>query len=289
MTGLIKKDILVVYKKSTYQGSGKKSKESIEQYKQNHEFHRDTIKRLRKLLKGASFIFRANLSKDMVDQYRLIIPVGGDGTVLDASHFSLHTPILAVNSTCGASMQSVGFFCGATRLNLEEAVDKLFNDELKAYELNRIQVELNNKKISPPVLNEVYLSDREPPAMARFKTILGDAEDNSRGFGILVSTAAGSTSAIKSAGGKMMPIESKKLQYLVLAPQQNNLYMPKLSKGIFDGPIEFISNLNSGRLSMDGKYIRQWLGMDDRIKIYNSKFPLTVYNLDIESRKKNYG
>lgn len=289
MGKLDKKDILVVYKKSRYVLYRERSKQKKEELKQKHEQHKATLKQTRQLLKGATFIYRASLCEELVNQHKLIVTVGGDGTLLDASHFSYSVPLLGINSTYNIDESgSEGFFCGATRFNLENIIDKLFNDKLESYELNRIQLELNGKRIKPLVLNEARFQPLLPGAAAYYKVRIDGVEDLNPSDGWVFSTAAGSTGLPRSYDKKIMPIESKEIQYFVLGAMKGRTHKPKLFEGIINTSIEVVSNMRKGCIAIDGRHNTLKLNEGDKLKLYSSEFPLLIYNMDVENREKNY-
>lgn len=283
-------DLLVVYKKSRYAQYRDKSKKKIKHLLDEHRLHKETMKIARDVLKGANFIYRANLSEDIVKQAKLVVTIGGDGTVLDASHFCYDTPILGVNSTFDKDKGSEGFFCGANKFNLEETIGRLLDGKLKSLKLNRLQAEVNGNEIRPFALNEFLIADKCPAAGSYYTLKIGDKSEFQRTYGLLVSTSAGSTAAMKSHGGKIMPIRSKRLQYWARAPFDGRLAKHRLKKGILQAgsEIKLISGMREGRIYTDGSHCIEKFGLGDNISIRNSKHPLTIYNLDLNARKKHY-
>src|SRR5262245_32132677 len=70
----------------------------------------------------------------------LVISVGGDGTLLGASHYVRDGMMLGVNSAPG---DSVGHFCSANRANFAERLDAILELKWRPVELARLQITLD--------------------------------------------------------------------------------------------------------------------------------------------------
>ena len=127
--------VLVVYKKSTYQRYVGRAQERLEELiehsdisvdglLQEHEVHQETLKRAKVALTGARSA-RAVLRYrpeplPEEDSWDLIVTLGGDGTLLWASHLAdSSTPMVAINS---APDTSVGYFCAGDGHNVGEVL-----------------------------------------------------------------------------------------------------------------------------------------------------------------------
>ena len=135
----------------------------------------------------------------------LIISFGGDGTFLKtASAVMDSTPILGVDSNPGTR---VGFYTRANINNFKEKLGKKF----RFVSLQRLRACINGKFIPKLALNEFLITTQEPYHTANYE-LEGEKQQSS---GILIGTGSGSTAWIKSAGGKKLPMGSKKFQYVV--------------------------------------------------------------------------
>ena len=96
-----------------------------------HEDHVQTIHAARSLLDRleAKATFRYRADTDTAENFDLVITLGGDGTLLWASHLVGKQPMLAINT---APQDSVGYFCGGTKDNLEEALVSALQGQLPA-------------------------------------------------------------------------------------------------------------------------------------------------------------
>ncbi|MCA9523669.1 MAG: NAD(+)/NADH kinase, partial [Myxococcales bacterium] len=192
-------------------------------------------------------IYLADLEAPLHDD--LVISVGGDGTLLAASHFVIDRPVVSVNSS---PQSSVGFFSCATAETFAETLDEIAADALPAYELARMRITINGAVFGIPVLNDVLFAHRIPAATTRYSVALEGRQESHRSSGIWISTAAGSTAAMRSAGGHVMPLESRALQYLV-----RELYRPigptyELVGGVIDCPLTIVTNAMRTSLFIDG-------------------------------------
>src|SRR6185295_12301282 len=84
--------------------------------------------------------------------------------------------------------------------------------------IHRMSVAINGKPVREQAFNDVLIAHRNPAAMTRYRLTIGASQEDQRSSGVWISTAAGSTAGIRSAGGRRMPITAKRLQYLVREP-----------------------------------------------------------------------
>ncbi|KAK1418118.1 hypothetical protein QVD17_27257 [Tagetes erecta] len=180
--------------------------------------------------------FRSNLSRP-IQNVDLVVTLGGDGTLLQASHLLDDSiPILGVNSdpTRPQEVQefgdefdatrSTGYLCAATVKNFEQVLSNILEGQRTPSELSRMSVHVNSMPLSTYALNDILVADPCPASVSRFSfRIRKDSQSSSplvncRSSGLRVSTAAGSSAAMLSAGGFPMPILSKDLQYMVREP-----------------------------------------------------------------------
>ena len=85
-----------------------------------------------------------------------------------------------------------------------------------------MRVDLNGKCLHARVLNEALFCHASPAATSRYilEVVRGNgaAEEDQRSSGVWIGPAAGSTAAQKSAGGRVLPLQSLKIQYVVREP-----------------------------------------------------------------------
>ena len=88
---------------------------------------------------------------------------------------------------------------------------------------------------------------------------------NCRSSGLRVSTAAGSTAAMKSAGGFPMPVLSQDLQYMVrepISPGRVFKFMHGLMK--YDQTMDTTWSCKEGVIYIDGSHIRYTIRLPKR-------------------------
>src|SRR4029453_1431301 len=128
----------------------------------------------------------------------LVVTVGGDGTLLSASHYVDDVPILAINS---APSHSVGFFCGARSGEAKSAITAAMRGTLRRTVLTRMKVTLNGEVVAGRVLNDTLFCHASPAATSRYILELGETFEQQKSSGMWIGPAAGSTAAQRSAGG----------------------------------------------------------------------------------------
>src|SRR3989338_351868 len=275
--------ILVVSKKSLYEIYRNSPDDDAQQYVQKHEADlqasheeqqrtlENVLDELQKLGFPAKEIYRAHLPEEDLSTYELVIPVGGDGTFLEVSHYVQDTPLLGVNSN---PVRSVGFFCCATRKTIEEVLRQL--EQTPRTMLHRLQLVCNEIEIPELVLNDVLFAHTNPAANTRFTLEVNKQQHTYRGSGgLLACTAAGSTAWMWQVGGKKKPLNSPELQYKVRDVRGEDTH--------FADKLKIISQCREGRLYIDGEHLQYDLGLDQPLEI-RAGIPLTVIG-DIETKR----
>lgn len=149
-------------------------------------------------------------SRRALAEARLVISVGGDGTLLATSHWVAgDTLLLGVNS---APRSSVGYLTSVRRATLAHVLGRIANGDLKPQAVARIEAEIEGERL-PPALNDVLLAHEQPAATSRYRLQLGRRAEDHRSSGLWVASAAGSTAGIRSAGGQPMPLDVRRLQF----------------------------------------------------------------------------
>lgn len=159
---------------------------------------------------------REKLSSRLFRNKDLVIVVGGDGTFLRASHFVFDkTPLLGVNSH---PRYKEGFFMVAAKKDFEKKLKRVMKNNFDMKKIQRLEAYIGNKKIQEPALNEYYVASEKQHHTARYFLNVRGKKERQKSSGILISTAAGSNAWIKSAGGKVLPLNSSKFEYLAREP-----------------------------------------------------------------------
>ncbi len=195
---------------------------TVKRLRAAHEAHARTVEEV--LGAFESLGARASLigprTKDLSRaEYDLVVAIGGDGTLLRASHRVLDAPILGINSD---PKTSVGFFCGVQPGEVLPSLERAVDGRLRRRVLTRMQVTLRGEVVSKRVLNDALFCHTSPAATSRYLLTVGRVAEDQKSSGFWIGPAAGSTAAQRSAGGRVLPLESDVLQLVVREP-----YTPK--------------------------------------------------------------
>lgn len=208
----------------------------------------------------------------------LVLAIGGDGTLLHASHFvDSSTPILGINSSPSTS---VGFFCALKSSTAKTGVAKALRGDLPVLDLARMEVRLNGRLVSRRVLNDALFCHASPAATSRYLVHVGKDQEEHKSSGFWMGPAAGSTAAQRSAGGKVLPLGSQDLQFVVREPflfagplRFSRLLVPAGSR------LEVCSKMREAKVFLDGPHNVVDVGLGDRLKFSLSPEPLHVLGL----------
>lgn len=295
--------VLVVYKKTALQRYGKddgriakliaEGDASVEVLEHAHATHMATLERAKGHLQGRkdlSVTFRHQHDGDD-DGWDLVITLGGDGTLLWASHtVDATTPMLAINSS---PRTSVGYFCAGDPDELESLIQRALKGELPATRLSRMEVEVDGQIHTRRVLNDILFCHRCPAAATRYLIApldddgepLGDREPHTSS-GIWVGPAAGSTAAQRSAGGKVLRLLSKKIQWVVREPYRPGETELAHTKGLLKPgqALSVKSKIREGRIFFDGAQKVLKVDIGSEIRMRRSGESLTLLGLRARDR-----
>ncbi|MCS6797424.1 MAG: NAD(+)/NADH kinase [Myxococcota bacterium] len=212
--------------------------------------------------------------------FDLVVTVGGDGTLLGTSHHvTAGTPVLAVRST---PLGSVGHFCAADRREAADAISDALSGRLPAVALQRMRVKLDGRRLSNRVLNDVLFAHASAAAAARYVLSVGERSEEQRSSGLWVGPAAGSTAAQRSAGGRVLPVRSRRLQWVVREPYQGpGVSAPVLRRGTV-GPeerVRVVSLMDAARVWIDGPHRSHRVVFGGRLEMELGDEPLTLLGL----------
>lgn len=214
----------------------------------------------------------------------LVIAVGGDGTVLDVSHRVFDVPVLGVNSDPG---RSVGYFCATDALGLPEVLRRHLAGRLGALTLQRMSLHIDGKLLALPCMNDLLVTNQNPGMMSRYVITAGLRSEKQSSSGIWISTPAGSTAGIRSAGGTVMPLEGSLVQYLVREPFLGRTMRYELLRGVrhLREGLTITSLMDGGRVYVDGPYISFPLGLGSVLSLSEGPM-LRVLGMHPEIRER---
>jgi NAD+ kinase len=252
----------------------------------SHQAHERTVREVRAALAavGAEIVFSGRAGEPFSsDGLDLVVTVGGDGTLLSASHSVIDAPILGINS---APSHSVGFFCGAESGEVAKAIGAAIHGRLKRTTLTRMKVTVNGTIVAARVLNDALFCHVSPAATARYLIRLGDHEEDQKSSGFWIGPAAGSTAAQRSAGGRVLPLVSKKLQLVVREPYTPHGERHQLRRALIR-PGETLtaqSLIHEAKLFIDGADQQIDIGFGDTVEFTQASQSLAL--LGISPRRK---
>ena len=257
---------------------------SVSRLLRSHEAHTRSLEIVTEALAalGATFDVCPRGEAQGIEAYDLVITVGGDGTVLDLSHQVAHTPVLAINSDPEAS---VGYFCAGTAARAEALIERALDGAWKPTQLRRFAAQIDDQR-TPPVLNELLVCHANPAAVSSYIVRIDGHEESQRSSGVWIATPAGSTAAIRSAGGLVVPLEYDHFQYVVREPYATLQRTYRQLKGIhpFGARMEIISKMRHGRVFIDGPHIQVPFDIGARLHLDFDVPSLNVYGLN-EARR----
>ncbi|WOK95716.1 putative NADH kinase isoform X3 [Canna indica] len=259
--------------------------------------HKDAIKYCQDVLQHKFVdlepVMRDNLCHP-IRHVDLVITIGGDGTLLHASHFLDDSiPILGVNSDPTRieevnelsnefdATRSTGYLCAATTKNFEQVLDDLLEGHKQPSQISRISITINGKESPMYALNDILVAHSCPAMVSRFSfRIQGNNKTSSRlvhsrSSGLRVSTAAGSTAAMLAGGGSPMPILSQDLQYMVREPISPRAAEAPLMHGFVKPDQSMLLEwyTQEGAIYVDGGNVAHSLQYGDRVEI-SAKAPV---------------
>lgn len=206
--------------------------------------------------------------------FDLVVSVGGDGTFLEAARLAGSTPILGVNSD---PRRSVGRFCGAVRATFARVLRDFLAGRLRAVSLARLHATAGTR--AGEALNDLLVAHLSPASTSSYVLALRPRgpRERQRSSGLWISTAAGSTGAIRSAGGRVMPLRSRRVQFLVREAYRGatGRGRPRLRGGLVEPGhwLELECRMTQAVVYFDGGRARWTLRLGDVLRVEVSPTP----------------
>ncbi|NTU45000.1 MAG: NAD(+)/NADH kinase [Chlorobiaceae bacterium] len=140
------------------------------------------------------------------------ISLGGDGTLLFASHYAMTKPVIGIN------VGYLGFLTEFTQAEMFSAIEKVLNNTYTIHNRSQLEASLsidgNVQQLR--ALNDVVIEKGAYPRIPTFVIKLdGELLSSYRADGIIIATSTGSTAYSMSAGG---PIIAPKSSVFVITP-----------------------------------------------------------------------
>lgn len=230
--------------------------EVVGQMQGAHDTHATALASVKEALLSRGFktklTYRARLRAEATEG-QLVVTVGGDGTLLDASRKVTNAPVLGVNSD---PTRSVGFLCAATAASFPEILDQVLAGETSTTPVARLRLSLDGVVTGHPVLNDVLVADRNPAATVRYLLEAQGKRESHKSSGIWIAGPAGSTGAMYSAGGQVLALDDPRMQLKVRECFHLEAPPCALTHLLLDrsDKVRVTSKLREGRLYLDGSH-----------------------------------
>lgn len=286
--------VLIVYKKSSYEAHLlqrdpvylrllRRRSVATRASLDIHREHQLTLRTIKHDLQDLEIPFdvKQRYRLEPIRDYDLVITVGGDGTFLETSHFIEKSVLIGVNSAPSAS---VGFYCAATRRNFRRKIRSLLTGTARIRKLARLELILGveppqgEKRLFPLVLNDILFTSRNPAGTTRYLLKIGNRREEQKSSGIWISPAAGSTAAIRSAGGRILQLDSNRFQYVVREPYQPRGRKYRLHKGVLSKreTVRILSMMDGGAAYLDGPHHLIPIKRGSLLTVRRSRCPVSV-------------
>jgi len=204
--------------------------------------------------------------EDAVYKSKFLIILGGDGTMLRASHLAAQysTPMLGIN------LGDLGYLTDVDRHEGLIAIEKMLSGHFKRE--RRMMLEARGVL----ALNEVLIHREGSSRLMAFRICVnGDHMDTLRADGVIVSTPTGSTAYNLSAGGPILRPDSEMIVITAVSP--HSLYTRPWVLSGNDEVTLIPVDTHGGKavISIDGE-VRFYLDCNETVTIKRSEHMATV-------------
>ncbi len=278
-------NILIVTKTTNFELHGQAIGENINQGRVSsdalsrlvlaHDEHYETLERLKEELDHEGISCRL-VSRDSPwswdGSFAAVVSVGGDGTLLAASHnIQSEGRLIGIRS----SSSSVGYLCSSGITELKSLVQNLKSGKIAWQTVSRVKAQITKASTGEtietvPVLNDLLYANANPAATTRYKILFRDRYETHRSSGIWFATGMGSTAAVLAAGGERRPQTDTLFQFRVRELYKLGHKLPEIEGGLFDPSVDQIEIENrcpQAILATDGQHGNLDLGYGDIIRI----------------------
>jgi NAD+ kinase len=235
--------------------------------------------------KGISVVAELDLAKrgrlgggtDLSDlKSDLIVTVGGDGTVLKTcmSIRDPETPILAVN------MGRRGYLTEVEPRQALRAVELFMKGKCRLEKRTKLAAYLDGAHVVD-ALNELVISSGSPSKMLEFLlSIESDSLLQSRGDGVIISTATGSTAYALSAGGPVVDFSVDAYVITFICPLE--FIRPRVVSMARPLSIQLMTPKQKGLVVADGRFQRE-LAQDVKLMVRKAEHSAVFVRLGASS------
>jgi len=224
--------------------------------------------------------YRARFRAEEADR-RLIVTVGGDGTLLDAAKRVREGALLGVNSDPD---RSVGFLCAATADDAWPLIARVLEGAERPTRVARLSLTVDGERHKTPVLNDVLFAHKNPAATTRYRLSTstspkgGAKSEVHRSSGVWVAAPSGTTAGILSAGGHVQALDDGGMQYRVREPFTLGAERPTLTGARLTGDarLTLVSLVREGVVYVDGPHEKIPLTVGATLVVANDAPPLPL-------------
>ncbi len=184
------------------------------------------------------------------DNIDAVVSVGGDGTVLATNRHIIDTPIIAVNSD---PSRSIGHYTRCNQEGFPALLERYLTGKAIEELIPRLAVHIDNDEHH--ILNDCLFTNENPAAMTRYQLCFDGQEEMHYSSGVWISTAAGSSAAIHSAGMSHIDPHLDALLFIVREP-----YRARKSPSLLQAtatpprPLTLTAAIPGIRLYLDGSH-----------------------------------
>ena len=292
-TGLSPSRVLVVYKKTYFMEVHEKNDQrmlalieqghpSVAKVVQSNQDHLAALRTITTELKRRNIevvqILRDSLETELrCHHYDLVVTVGGDGTVLDVSHYIKgRLPVLGVNS---AVITSHGHYCLATADTFATILGDIISGQRQPARIMRLRLTLDGRQLNELVLNEVLITHAEIGETSRYTVTVDGNVEEQKSDGIFFGPPSGSTGWMKSYGCRVLPALSRQFQYVVrgLITVPGNSH--RFAQGLLAATnrVTVMSLMPDGQLLLDGRHIKYNFPRGSQLQIAPARQPLRLF------------
>lgn len=284
---MIPRNILVLYKKTLWElyacdkacSSEKITKQQQLVFKRAHQKHYAALANVEQVLARLRLKYKkySRAAKIQYDDFDCVITVGGDGTFLQAAKQIREQILIGVNSY---PRLSVGRLCHANYSNFEQQIRRILDGTLKPVLVSRLRLTIDNSARSTvDFLNDILIAHRNPAAMSRYILQIGSNKEEQHSSGLWIATASGTTGAIGSAGGAVLPMQSKRFVYLPRELYRGSANFYRLTGGILASgtTVKVESRMRQGKIFIDGAHQTLDFSIGARALVQKSPVPIRTF------------
>jgi len=208
---------------------------------------------------------------ELDSSYDFLVSIGGDGTILRAvTHVKDYDiPIIGINKG------RLGFLATIQDDEIENALERIFNDDYKISERSLLKIETSpkNKDLEELdfALNEIAVSRKNTTSMITVETKLdGEYLTSYWADGLIVSTPTGTTGYSLSCGGP------------VITPGANSIVLTPIAPHNLNARPLVIPDDTEIKLRVSGREDNYLVSLDSRIATVANDTTITVKKADFK-------